>query len=197
MPAPSVLTQARLTGARSQETYEILLRAISYPGRVHQLPEWFCNEQPFPSPLLLPLAIADVDIGVWVDDPEWEALVIDATGGHSSEAAHAWTLAFTRLDAVTATLPQISIGTALEPESGARIALAVESFDTGTEVALEGPGINGSLVASVDGLAATDLARLGQASGFFPAGLDAWLFTLDSVMAIPRTTDVKLAKGTN
>ena len=93
----------------------------------------------------------------------------------------------------TGPLGPVALGTALAPEDGARVAIAVDDLraDGPDAVELSGPGIPGTRRLAVAGFPVDELLRLGQAGATFPAGFDTWLFTPDGrTTAIPRSTRV-------
>lgn len=192
---PGALLDARLSGARSQEMFRVLLNALSYPGRVYDLPSW-CSDA-IPPAAWLALALADVDVATATDDPELASLIADATRAPITEIGDAWVLALQTLSADV--IDRIQTGTALAPEDGARVGVAVSALagadaveNTEVVVRLTGPGVDGEITLGIDGLNADMIARLGASTGSFPTGFDTWLFAANDVVAIPRTATVEL-----
>jgi alpha-D-ribose 1-methylphosphonate 5-triphosphate synthase subunit PhnH len=193
----SLVAKARLTGRRSQLTFDALLRALAEPGTVRSLPADVLDPG-IPDPCWLALALADVDVGVNIDDdPDHRSarLIRDATGAPIVPLERAWIAVLTGPS--TGQLDRLARGDALHPEEGARVGITVAGLHaggSGGQVALElrGPGAPGVRLG-VDGLPAEILARLGRASGELPAGFDTWLFAPGGrVAAIPRSSRLRV-----
>lgn len=197
----SLVAAARLSGARSQQVFDVLLRSLSEPGTIHQLGMDDLPE--VPTTLWLPLALADVDINVHVGGPDgdhWVELVRDATGARPATIEDAWIAVLD--DDPSERLASIHIGSALAPEAGARVALPVATLETTAsdaspvELVLAGAGVPGERSLAVGGLDSTVFEKIGRASGVFPAGFDTWLFAPDGrVAAIPRSTTVTIRRS--
>lgn len=190
----SMVAAARISGATSQQAFDVLLGTLAEPGQVRRLP---VDELPdLPRPLWLALSLADVDITVSVDDDldsPLAALVRDATGATIVPVEDAWIVVHQTGATALPALDRVMLGTALAPEDGARLAIGVDSFGTGgLELTMSGPGVNGTQTLSVHGLDPEIADRIGQASGTFPAGFDTWLFASNGdVAAVPRTTQIE------
>lgn len=193
----SLAARARLTGHRSQQTFDTLLRTLAEPGTVRSLPAAVVDPE-IPCPCLLALALADVDVAVNVSGGRSRhlgQLVRDATGATVVPLERAWLAVL--LAPTGDELDRLSTGDALHPELGARVGLAVTGLHAGDggamRLGLEGPGVPGRRILGVDGLGAGVLRRLGRASGTYPAGFDTWLFApAGQVAAISRSTTVLL-----
>jgi alpha-D-ribose 1-methylphosphonate 5-triphosphate synthase subunit PhnH len=186
-----------LTGAPSQLAFDAILRSLAEPGTIRHLP-------PAPSPdvpmaAMVALALGDIDLGVAVDDdPNHPAaqLLRAATGMDIVEQSGAHFVVCT--DGAVP-VGNVRTGTALVPEDGARLAIAVDDLDPDgatNAVVLAGPGVPGERRLGVAGVSVQTLAQLGQASGEFPAGVDTWLITPDGrIAAISRSTTVRPANA--
>ena len=190
MPAPI------LTGARSQQTFDAILRALAEPGSIRRLPA--LPDPTIPTAAMVALALGDIDLGVAVDDDPSHpvALALRAATGMAivdRSGAH-----FVVCTDGAVPVGDLRTGTALTPEDGARLTVAVDdlSNDGPDAVALSGPGIPGERRLAVSGIAPEILRRLGRASGDFPAGVDTWLTTPDGrIAAISRSTAVAAGRG--
>ncbi len=189
------MTGTRLSGSASQVAFDALMRSLSEPGTLHRLPTGQLDPS-VPSIAWLAMTLADVGISIAANPAAQrtpiEALVADATGATITDLSRAW---IAMLDQPTpAEFASLARGSAIEPELGARAAIAVESLSllpaqglVGLE--LTGPGIPGVRSLFVKGVDPAVLAALGRHE--FPAGVDTWLFTPDgTVAAIPRSTTV-------
>ena len=193
---------ARLSGDRSQQTFDALLWALAEPGTIRRLPPSVV-ELDVAAVAWLGLALADVDTPVAVAGPVEDPrvgmladLVRDATGAPVVDVDRAWIVMAVEQD--PALLDQVAVGDALHPENGARLALPVDWLgrpgsgpEPAVEVVVEGPGVPGQRSLAVGGLDGALAERLGRATAEFPAGFDTWLFAPDgAVAAVPRSCRV-------
>lgn len=201
------MTMTRISGSVSQATFDALMRSLSEPGRVRSLPEAFLETG---APALSALGLALADVGVTVaanrtahqnSNPPVAELVAAATGAATTQLSGAW---IAMLDQPTEDeIRELPRGSAWEPELGARVAISVdeignEPFAASTELTLTGPGVPSQRSLFVTGVSRRVLAGLGQSSGDYPAGLDAWLFTADGrVAAIPRSATLTISQEQN
>ena len=204
------LARARLTGARSQRAFRILLDSLSRPGTIHTI-DAVGLPPGVPAPLLLPLALADVEVGVAVlsgdpDDP-WTRFLVDVTGSRPVPVPDAAIVVllggFTAQDVLS-----LRRGTDESPEGGARVAMVCRSLrvlddaddtesdaavDGEIEVTLRGPGVDGSVRLAIAGLPVDVLDALAVANAGFPSGVDTWLVTPDgTVAAVPRSSHLSI-----
>ena len=201
MPAP-ILAQARVSGHRSQQLFDVMLRTLAEPGTVRRLPISF-DGLDIPPALWLALALADVDTPVHIAGDtitsdgggRWAEIVAGATDAPIVDVSSARIVVALSTDLDL--LEQIAVGTATAPEDGARLAVAVtglhaEARDGTQRIALSGPGLPGTRRLGIDGLDHDVIDRLGQAGATFPAGFDTWLFTgAGRGAAVPRSTTVE------
>ena len=195
---PARAAAARLEGQRSQRAFRALLDTSSRPGTVVDLAA-VALPAGVPPALVVPLALADVEVAVAVlgdDAGAWWELVRDATGARPATPDTA--------DVVVALGPLAAAevmalrrGTAEEPERGARLALACTGLHPGGaegEVVLElaGPGVDGHRRLGVDGVHVEVVDALVAVNATFPRGVDTWLATPDGrLAALPRSTRVR------
>lgn len=185
----------------SQRTFRALLDALARPGVPVALP---ALDPDLPPALVLPLALADVEISVAVlaapESLDWAMGIVRATGCRVAELEHA--------DLVVALRPptpeevrSLRRGSALAPEDGARVAVAVDAFPTegaALLASLEGPGIATTQSLGVDGLPVEVLETLVAVNARFPAGVDTYLFSIDgAVVGLPRTTRIRIERGSS
>ena len=166
-----------LTGAPSQAAFDAILRSLSEPGTIRQLPAPPSPE--VPAHAMVALALGDIDLGACVDDDPSHPVA------HMLRAATGMTIT-DRSDATfvvcsdePVTVGDLRTGTALAPEDAARLTIAVDDLATDGDdgVVLSGPGVPGERRLAVGGVSAEPLLGLGRASGVFPAGIDTWLIT--------------------
>lgn len=199
----SLAAAGRVSGDDSQQIFDALLRTVAEPGMIAALPAHLVAVN-LPTPLWVPLALADVDTAVSIvgaDADRLAAIVHEATNAPIVEVDRAWVV--TVLDEPRSVLDRVPIGTALTPEAGARLTLPCDGLheDGATAgadvtVTLQGPGIAGTRRLGVDGVPVDTLTRLGRRDERFPAGFDTWLVTPNGhLAAIPRSTTVTVEAG--
>jgi alpha-D-ribose 1-methylphosphonate 5-triphosphate synthase subunit PhnH len=74
------------------------------------------------------------------------------------------------------------------PDRSTTLILQVESLSTGPEVALQGPGIDGTATLRASIQPGDLFERLAINAALFPRGIDVVLVHDDCIVAIPRTT---------
>lgn len=195
----ATVAELRLAGESSRQVFDVLLRTLAEPGTVRRLPD---GVVPGVHPAcVLALALADVEVGVCVDDDadgELTRLVADATGATAVPTHAAWVVVST--EPTPGLVDRCRRGSALAPEDGARVALAVDALHTGggedTVVRLRGPGVPGERVLGIEGLDPAVVDARAAACAAFPAGVDFWLVTADGeVAAISRSTRVEMVRA--
>jgi alpha-D-ribose 1-methylphosphonate 5-triphosphate synthase subunit PhnH len=187
-----------LDHAGSQRVFRVLLDALSRPGTLHDLPAGLVDVD-VPAPVLVPLALADLDTTLAVlgpARPDWAGALAQATGVRPAapEAADlVLALRAPRPDEVRG----LRRGTADRPDLAARLVLACAGFTSGARLELTGPGVDGTAHLAVDGVPVEVLEALVVANRRFPAGVDTFLVdTGGRVAGLPRSTAVRITAGT-
>lgn len=190
-------TAARLHGDRSLAVFSTLLQSAARPGQPVALPD-----VGVPSALAAVLAIVDLDHGVTVlgDDagPSWRGVIARATSAAAARIADA-DVVLARREPAPHEIASLRIGSASEPERGARLFVAVdrlgdESDDLATSIEVSGPGVADTVSFGVDGLGASAVTALAEANTSYPAGVDTWLVDgTGRTVALPRscTTEIR------
>jgi len=89
-----------------------------------------------------------------------------------------------------------ALGRLESPEFGATLLIAVENLGRGTQsISLAGPGIEGTGHLQFDELHPDWLNQRVEWTSAFPLGVDLLLIDTSRIVAIPRTTQVKLTTG--
>jgi alpha-D-ribose 1-methylphosphonate 5-triphosphate synthase subunit PhnH len=192
---------ARLTGARSQRAFSALLDTLARPGTVASL-DAVCIPDDVPAALVVPLALADVEVSVATDDDRWQRFLVDVTGCRTAASDLASMVVFLdppNRDAILS----LRRGSDESPEGGAKVAIAVDGLrphlGPGADadelvVELSGPGVDGSRRLAIAGLPAGSLDAIASANRGFPSGIDTWLVARDgSIAALSRSTHIALA----
>lgn len=189
----------RLEGHGSQQAFDCLLRALAEPGTVRRLPDAARIDHLHPVTTLA-LALADVEVGISVDGDDRSPLahdLADRTGATVAPLAAALLVVATRPDPDL--IAGCARGSALEPERGARVALACTGIGDGvpeaTTVRLAGPGVPGTRAVTI-GVGRAVVEAVIAANRSFPAGIDVWFTSADGdVVALSRSTTVTIEES--
>jgi alpha-D-ribose 1-methylphosphonate 5-triphosphate synthase subunit PhnH len=180
----------------AQRAFRAGLNAMAHPGRVVRAPGLVDPPPPLgAAATALCLTLADLDTSVWLDPGAAAPDVVEFLRFHCgcplvarpSAAAFAVIADPGRL----AAWDVFAEGTDEEPERGATLIVQVDRLVAGVGRRLAGPGIDGEVRLSADGLPDACWRALGAAPGRFPRGIDAFLVAGDALAAIPRTTRVE------
>jgi len=173
-------------------TFRVLLRAMSSPGRVFQLPH---HREAFGRRGLLAVVLGclmDHEVTYFAMDTGPDGLSREISRYTGSRRADIDTADFLIFPEGTSqgALGGAKRGTPEYPDIGATAVYLVEKLgETGGEVEMRGPGINGTVRPLISGLAKTEFGLLREANAEFPLGVDALFLDPDGrVMCIPRST---------
>ena len=86
------------------------------------------------------------------------------------------------------------LGTLVSPDLSATLILLVDHFGIGDGYRITGPGIDGFLTISIDGLDKSWVHARSEWVCGFPMGVDLVLLSSSSLMALPRTTIMDVAQ---
>ena len=180
--------------ADAQGLFRAVLDAMSHPGK--RLAPRLDLAPPAP---LLPLAgataltLCDAETPIWLDPafaPAMDWLRFHCGAPIVAEAERA-AFAFLQGATLPDALDRFPAGTALSPEDGATLVIAVDGFAGGSRYILTGPGIEGEAALTVAGLAPRFLDHRQMQAGRFPMGHDAILVAPDGLACLPRTTQMR------
>lgn len=169
--------------AQSRETFLALMWALSYPGRIYQLPE---SGESF---ALIAETLLDLETSYFTPDESLQP-VLARTGAHersTSEAAYHF-----YAQVIDNTLPHIkeaSIGTMLYPDTGATLVIGCQ-IGSGSEFVLSGPGVNGQHAVQIGDLPDA-FWELRDSACKFPLGWDVFLVDGKQVVGLPRSTRIE------
>ena len=174
--------------------FRVLLRAMSRPGSIGQLPRHreASGQRELLTGMLRSLIDNEVTFFVLDDPSERLSLKISRCTGSSRKESIAADFLIYPEGTSRGTVTGARRGTLEYPDSGATAVFLVEKLgETGGPVALQGPGINGTVHPLISGPAEAELALLRKANAEFPLGLDAIFLDRDGrVMCIPRSTRI-------
>jgi len=166
--------------AQSRETFLALMWALSYPGRVHQLPDG-AHAFSFNAETQL-----DLETSYFTPDESLQRSQV-STGAQARSASDA---AYNFYQQITETtlfdIRQASVGTMLYPDTAATLIIAC-SLNSGLEFVLSGPGVNGQQAIQIGGLPDA-FWTLRDTACKFPLGWDVFLVDGQQVIGLPRST---------
>jgi alpha-D-ribose 1-methylphosphonate 5-triphosphate synthase subunit PhnH len=175
-------------------TFRVLLRAMSRPGSIGQLPRH--GEASGQQEMLVGMlrSLIDNEVGFFVLDDPSERLSLEisrSTGSVRKDSAEADFLIYPE-GTSRGTVTGARRGTLEYPDSGATALYLVEKLaESGGPLALLGPGIDGCVRPAISAPAGAELALLREANAEFPLGLDAIFLDRDGqVMCLPRSTRI-------
>ena len=163
---------------RANATFEALMWALSRPGDVRTLPEAGFGA--------IAETLVDLECSAYADTPEMRERVVASGAMLADRIGSADHVFLSTLE--NAEIARINCGTALYPDDGATLIVAVAH--SGQRVRLTGPGIENT----------TEIA-LAVSPGFwamremlclYPEGFDIFFVDGDRVIGIPRSTKVEV-----
>jgi alpha-D-ribose 1-methylphosphonate 5-triphosphate synthase subunit PhnH len=166
--------------AQSRETFLALMWALSYPGRVHHLPQ---NTHNF---TLIAETLLDLETSYFSHDESLQDMLA-ATGAHARPTGEAAYHFYQHVDDSTLTeIRQASVGTMLYPDTAATLVIGC-TLGTGSEFVLSGPGVNGQQAIQINGLPDA-FWELRETACKYPLGWDVFLVDGQQVIGLPRST---------
>lgn len=188
--------------SQAQKTFRCLLKAMSEPGVIVELPPVAALRQLYPATHAVCLSLLDSRTPLWLSDG-----LADPQVRHNLHFHTGMPLA---TDAATArfalaqgnemdTLAGFPRGTLEYPERGCTLIIQVAALARHSDVGpgftclqLSGPGIDGRRQLALDGLCRPLIEYLVERPDPFPLGLDFMFTDVRSLVAIPRTTQVEV-----
>ncbi|WP_413166868.1 phosphonate C-P lyase system protein PhnH [Capilliphycus salinus ALCB114379] len=179
----------------AQITFRTLLNALSYPGTSREI-----SIQLTPPPgLTLACAAAcltlfDLETIVWLSE-EFESEVKTwlkfHTGCHFTD--HPQDAHFGIIHNINNREPLSSFnwGTAEKPERSTTLLIQFEALETSQFIRLNGPGVFGVRVVKLP-LSASFIQEWKENHQSYPLGVDVFLFGENTVIGLPRTTNLSL-----
>lgn len=166
--------------AQSRETFLALMWALSYPGRVHVLPEGLDTFS------LIAETLLDLETSYFTRDDSLAAMLV-RTGAHARDVIEAAYHFYTHLTEDNFPyLRQASVGTMLYPDTGVTLVVGC-TLGEGTEFVLNGPGVNGQQIIQVAGVPDA-FWTLRDSVCRYPLGWDVFLVDDRKVIGLPRST---------
>lgn len=164
--------------AGTHATFEALMWAFSYPGRIRALGGGFASVSD---------ALLDLETSAYTADPIFEDH-LRATGAKIKALEDADYVFLPALHDL-APLRAIKRGTTLEPDRAATLVIGAR-LETGTRLHLTGPGIQSSLELRID--LPLEFWGLREEVVSYPIGWDVLLIDGSRVLGLPRTTRIEV-----
>jgi phosphonate C-P lyase system protein PhnH len=185
--------QIASAGPGARTIFRVLLASAARPGR----PQPLGLDEPRGRTLLPLLALAHPGTTFAAVGFEDDAVadVVTATGATPTPLPNA-DLVATADEMSAPDLRTLRMGTPEEPHTAARLFHPATAFGESGEVriALEGPGVAGSLEVGISGVPIELLETLrGMGNG--ETGIDTWFVSADAVVAIPRSSKISVLEG--
>ncbi|AXC49465.1 phosphonate C-P lyase system protein PhnH [Paracoccus suum] len=165
--------------ARDNAAFDAILRALSLPGDIFELPEGG----------VMTAAQALIDRECRVYAPE-HAAAVQATGARLSPVGTADHAIMQLTPVALVDVAQLSVGSELHPEGGATI-IAPARLGAGERLRLTGPGIRQAQQIALDGIAPA-FWSLRELACTYPLGFELILVDGARVLALPRSTRVEV-----
>lgn len=166
--------------AQSRETFLALMWALSYPGRVHQLPT---GADAF---ALIAETLLDLETSYYTLNESLQSLLV-GTGAHARQVAEAAYHFYQQVkDSDMLTIRQASVGTMLYPDTSATLIIGC-TLNTGAEFVLTGPGVNGQQAVQIGGIPDA-FWDLRETACKYPLGWDIYFVDGHQVVGLPRST---------
>jgi len=183
----------------SQSSFRALMRALSFPGRVAEIPSPPEAPTDWPPGLAAAaLTLLDAEAPVWIDEaartPGAEAFLRFHAGApivaEPEDARFAIVAA-----PQSAPFGALAIGTDQYPDRSATALIALPSLEGGQPMRLSGPGIQTTADVAPGGALAPFWAAWTLNNGLYPLGFDVFMFAGAQVLGLPRGVRAEAAAG--
>lgn len=185
----------------SQSVFRTIMNAMARPGSIQALPQPLDPPPPLQRTVgLILLSLADVDTPLWLDArlaasdavADWLRFHAGAPiTSNQSEAAIA-------VISESAHIPSpgcFANGSIEYPDRSATLIMQVDQLANHDGLLLEGPGIAGRRLLSVDPVGPNFAEQLRQNHANAPRGVDFILAAEDCIAALPRSTKIVNTAG--
>jgi alpha-D-ribose 1-methylphosphonate 5-triphosphate synthase subunit PhnH len=177
----------------AQAAFRAILQATSRPGIVCRIVAEVVSPSPLSSAAAaIALTLCDQDTPVWLDmllstSQDVATWLRFHCGTKIVSDPAAATFAFVANAAALPPFDNFNLGSADYPDRSTTIVLGVNSFCTGPELLLEGPGIKTRQSFRADPLPGDFASRLTVNRDLFPRGIDLILASAGEIVALPRS----------
>lgn len=179
-----------------QETFRLLLYAISNPGEIVSISEYAKKlEDKNQVMLLLALTLLDKETTFMVAGNEFFAkIVAELTYSRQAEAYANYIFISEKCspELREKIFFQATPGTLVDPHTNSVLIIGVDQFDKSASCLLKGPGINGSKRAAFSEYAKQWILQRDSLEYEYPTGIDLYFVTPQGeLMAIPRKVSME------
>jgi alpha-D-ribose 1-methylphosphonate 5-triphosphate synthase subunit PhnH len=183
----------------SQKVFRLLLNAQAYPGTIQSFD--FKGLFLSPPPLdagaaALLLTLCDYDTGIYLSPSvaKAEAYLSFHTGARISGREDSSFAVYGSLSEL-GRLSDHSMGSESYPDRSATLVVSGALKGDGPDLIASGPGIKELKLLRGHGLSRAFVEERSLALSCYPLGVDVFLTSPDSVLALPRTTRLELKAG--
>jgi alpha-D-ribose 1-methylphosphonate 5-triphosphate synthase subunit PhnH len=177
----------------AQATFRGVLKALSEPGTIVELPVP-AEQGPLPPAMTaLLLTLADVDTAVWLDASARPAanFIRFHCGAPIVDDVRKAAFACLLEPYNAPSLCEFALGSDAYPDGSSTLWIEIADLTEGGGLKLQGPGIDGQRSVGVTGLPERILEERARLVPLFPRGLDIVLSCGDRIIGLPRTTKVE------
>lgn len=182
---------------QTQGTFRLILDAMSKPGKIVTL----TNLQDIQGSrhaglLMISMTLMDHETSYCCLGMHSQTLVEEIYSMTKSRVAEYFMADFMIIIGGTSNnqIAKAKIGTPEYPDENATLIYQVDGFDKSSSsinMKLEGPGINGHKLVSIDGVEKQELSTIRNMNKAYPQGLDCIFLDNDgNVMCLPRSTKI-------
>lgn len=173
----------------SQQAFRAALDALSYPGRIVQVPERAEAPPLNAAQAALALALVDFETPVWLDVAASGAagwLRFHCGCPIADDPAEA-RFAFIGAPEAAPALSAFDAGSDEYPDRSATLVLAVRTLSATGPIRVAGPGIREEAAVGVEGLPPGFWREWADNRTLFPRGVDVFLTAGSHILGLPRT----------
>jgi alpha-D-ribose 1-methylphosphonate 5-triphosphate synthase subunit PhnH len=179
----------------AQQTFRGLMESLAQPGQPRQIPVKLSTPDGLTSACAAAcLSLLDFETTVWIQPGLGERVyqwLLFHTGCRIVKDPWHSTFAIIHHSLAMPDLSRFSAGTAEFPENSTTLLLQVKDFDQGHPVILRGPGIQ--TIQQISPQLPVQFWQQWQANtARYPLGVDIFLFAKNSVIGLPRATQVEV-----
>lgn len=181
----------------TQRAFRALLDALSRPGQVHTLGAELAEVALGGAMACLLLSLCDDETPVWWqgEEPVLQNWLRFHTGAAVTDQPNTATFAVLNRIESGLSLGDFALGTAASPELSSTLLIDLPALSGGPELEWQGPGIERVQRVGLQGLPADFWLQWERNHALFPQGVDIIFTCGDSVLGLPRTTQVSLLEG--
>lgn len=169
--------------ARARETFLALMWALSYPGRIYDLP----GHNPL---ALIGEALLDLETSFFTPDGDLSHILMQTGARLLPPDAAAYHFYPVLDDHALESIERASVGTMQFPDQAAAVFISVV-LDGGASFRLRGPGIQDEKLITL-GAVPAHFWTLRQRSMRYPLGWDVYMIDGSRVMGLPRSTTIEI-----